>query len=705
MSVKAARDGFAFGGAAATTTIERSLPFAPKFLYIRWSGLSSRANLSQGDGNFGHGVGTGTGQRQFICGRIGDNLGTTEAARAFRDDGIVGTITSGAAQDGRIDISAMTGPLGGDGYTLIIDSQNSGGDLWLEVLALGGDSVGSIAMGEFPDNDVSGLHNVTGLGFDDTVLVGWFSVGDNNSPPDSAADFRACWIGWSAFDPDQGFITFADENGAGTSTDLGAGLHGPECHMRLNVSGSENARWSITQAITDGFEVDVIEEDDDLAIWVAFSEGSGLEASVDQIATETDTVTDIDVTGLPFEPSCALVYGTGAPEDAQDANHNQGRVTGGVCIDETDRDVVAFLSRDNVATSEFWRCQRVDAVYSRITAAGAQSGLMDVISRNSDGWTFRMDTADNADNFAFVVSIGPAPNPPAAPTGLSATATDVDEITLAWTPPGGVVTGYKIERESPIGGGFSEIDDIAPASGYVDSPLSSGTEYNYRVLAYNGDGDGPYSNEDDALTIPAAPTVLGATPINPTRIDLAWTPPAGTVTGYLIERESPTGGGFAQINDIAPASSYQDLTASDGTEYNYRIRAYNGTGNGAYSNEDDAITDLIAPTTLTATAVGPNTINVVWNDLTTNETGYQVERESPIGGGFALVHTTLADVINWADLTVLPSTQYNYRVRAVNAIAQSAYSPEDSATTPAPPSAGGKIVDPTQLGKINRIRG
>jgi len=412
MSVFAARDRFSFGNSVAGTKIERSLPFAPKFLYIRWTGLSAGADISKGNGNFGHGVGTGPSQRQFLCGRIQDNVGTTVAVRAIRNDGIVGTLTAGGAHQGRIDIDAMTGPGGGDGYTLIVDVQNDpgqGGDLLLDVLAVGGSSVGSIAMGSFLEDGTTGPRNVTGAGFNDTVLVQMMGMGNNSAPPDlNATEWRGCWVGWSAFNPNQGFITFCDEGGVGTTNDLGAGLHGSECHMRLNTSGAENARYSVTGAVTDGFTLNVIEADDDLFMWVAFSGGAGLQVAVTQIATLTNTVTDIPISGLAFEPACCLVYGTGAAEDAQNDSHVQGRVSGGVGIGPTDRDVAAFISRDGVATSEFYRCQRIDAVYSRITPTGTQSGVMDIISRNSDGWTFRMTTADNASNFAFVVSIGPA---------------------------------------------------------------------------------------------------------------------------------------------------------------------------------------------------------------------------------------------------------------------------------------------------------
>ena len=128
----------------------------------------------------------------------------------------------------------------------------------------------------------------------------------------------------------------------------------------------------------------------------------------------------------------------------------------------------------------------------------------------------------------------------------------------------------------------------------------------------NGAGGSIASNEAIALTVPAAPTGLGATPISATQINLAWTAPSGTVTGYYVYRGTAGDGESATaLNTTAiTTTSYSDATATAGTTYYYKVEAANGTGNGANSNEASALTVPAAPTGLGATPISATQINL-----------------------------------------------------------------------------------------------
>ena len=95
---------------------------------------------------------------------------------------------------------------------------------------------------------------------------------------------------------------------------------------------------------------------------------------------------------------------------------------------------------------------------------------------------------------------------PDTPTSLSVTAINSAQIDLSWTTPssdgGSAISGYQIERESPIGGGWAILlaNTGNTNTNYSDSGLDASTEYNYRVSAINDIGVGPTSDIADATT-------------------------------------------------------------------------------------------------------------------------------------------------------------------------------------------------------------
>jgi len=105
---------------------------------------------------------------------------------------------------------------------------------------------------------------------------------------------------------------------------------------------------------------------------------------------------------------------------------------------------------------------------------------------------------------------------------------------------------------------------------------------------------------------------------------------------------------------------------------------------GAVRMDNFAIYSLSAPpppvpTGLTATAVSSSRIDLAWNDVT-GETGYEIERTEL--GVYVPLTQPGSDVTSYINNTFLsPSTQYCYRIRAVNASGASAFSAPVCATT------------------------
>ncbi|MGQ9729633.1 MAG: carboxypeptidase regulatory-like domain-containing protein [Candidatus Zipacnadales bacterium] len=138
-------------------------------------------------------------------------------------------------------------------------------------------------------------------------------------------------------------------------------------------------------------------------------------------------------------------------------------------------------------------------------------------------------------------------------------------------------------------GAYSFVHDTAPKA----------TDLWYVVRAYDGTNESVNSNVAGPVRAtdnipPQAPTNL--TVNNPgagSRLDLTWTksgddPPAGAadVTEYRIYRAQQSGGYGAALASVpAGTTTYQDTTATDGVDFFYLIRAWDGENLSANSNE------------------------------------------------------------------------------------------------------------------------
>jgi titin len=291
------------------------------------------------------------------------------------------------------------------------------------------------------------------------------------------------------------------------------------------------------------------------------------------------------------------------------------------------------------------------------------------------------------------------PNPPPAPTSLTATTMINRQIHLAWVDSSNKETGFKIERKT-TGGAYAQIASVgANVTSYSDTGLVALTDYFYRVRAFNAGGNSGYSNEATAKTFPnppVAPSSLAATTISQTQINLAWTDNSSDENGFKIERKTASGA-FAEIATVgANVKVYSDNGLTQNTKYFYRVRGYNSGGHSAYSNESNATTLPTAPVrpgSLTATAVSNKRINLAWADSSDNEDGFKIERKKGAAGTYAQIASVGAGVKSYADSTLLAATQYFYRVRAFNIGGHSNYSTEANATTlPNAPKAPNKLT-------------
>ena len=304
--------------------------------------------------------------------------------------------------------------------------------------------------------------------------------------------------------------------------------------------------------------------------------------------------------------------------------------------------------------------------------------------------------------------------PPAKPTDLSATATH-DQVVLTWKDPNDdSITGYVIlrrNRDTDAKGHFDELvaDTGSVAATYIDNSVAAETRYTYRIKATNAVGTSDRSrwvhvdtSADPTAEPPATPPEAPKVSNNAMTyhvedgrnwISLRWKRPEGDVDGYRVlrmhnSRMERTYKVVAEIDD-PDVTSYEEHDVVEGSDNYWVVQAYNGAGFSENSHNrcgylDSVYTEgslgLAYPGDARATFVeddeGPGVL-VEWSEPTKGyhdvevspATGYQILRWD-INHGFAswdlLVGNTGSTDTSFIDRSILPNSEYTYKVRAWN---------------------------------------
>ena len=124
-----------------------------------------------------------------------------------------------------------------------------------------------------------------------------------------------------------------------------------------------------------------------------------------------------------------------------------------------------------------------------------------VVAGQSYGYRVRAYNAGGYSPYSNIARIV-TPQPPAAPTSLTATALTRTSIGLRWT--NGTTDQTEVRIERCTGSGCTNFAQVAALAGtattFTDSGLAARTTYRYRVRAHNALGDSPYSSTASART-------------------------------------------------------------------------------------------------------------------------------------------------------------------------------------------------------------
>ncbi len=312
-----------------------------------------------------------------------------------------------------------------------------------------------------------------------------------------------------------------------------------------------------------------------------------------------------------------------------------------------------------VGSDEVWGVDASGNVY-RISASGAGSwDLMDGNFRSvavGDGYVWGVSGSNpyyrRLEGFA-------QPGVALAPFSPKAIGTN-GQVVLGWTFSSGAAT-YNMKRAITSGGPYTTIASTNTA-GYSDNNVVNGTTYYYVVSAVNASGESANSGEASAMpqAAPAAPSNLNATAASATQVNLAWTNNSPNNYGIKIERKTGAGGTYVEIQRATGpnVTSYSDMTAVFSTQYYYRVRAFDGGGDSAYSAEANATTPA------SQGGVGTGTIiREVWTNIQGTAVSAIPTNTTP---NLTYTLTSLEGPTNWGD-------NYGARIRGYITAPSSGY--------------------------------
>lgn len=233
-----------------------------------------------------------------------------------------------------------------------------------------------------------------------------------------------------------------------------------------------------------------------------------------------------------------------------------------------------------------------------------------------------------------------------------------------------------LQRESYVSNGWTSTTQlVANRAPMYDNPGPG--QHRYRFFASETSNAGSWvtvSASGVQPLVPSVPSGVGAAGVGNLRALVSWIDTSDNETGFEIERNPAFSGGAVRV--ASNVTNYLDSTGTG--QFAYRVRATGSAGNSGFSAwASVTIADInpLTPTNLSTRDAGnERDLTVSWQAASGNATSFKIERQTKAGSDW-LFPATLTAPGGATTVTDTPGGgEHRYRISAINAVGQSAFS-------------------------------
>lgn len=262
----------------------------------------------------------------------------------------------------------------------------------------------------------------------------------------------------------------------------------------------------------------------------------------------------------------------------------------------------------------------------------------------------RCNVTPCADHAITLSDIVVRPAPPGTP-GQFAANVNGNSVNLSWNASKGIVDTYEVEREVYNSNVWQPVITLNNSTlSYVDNPVDG--QWRYRIHGCNTGGCSNWATAGPVTVIATPPGIPQNFQVvaNGENVNIAWTAPTGTVTGYEIDRKLSSAPVWPLTPVLTePFGTVSTIDVPSPGAWDYRMRACNVDACSDYTEVESIQVSLpgSGPDTPNPPIANPNpsidstssTIGAIKAQFRVNEVGaatYTIPMTTaPAGGGMA----------------------------------------------------------------------